>query len=217
MVLDTDATVRSGTTQFPWDDADSLWEVTLAPAITDINKALLIFDYSPGIGINGIEGHMMVKGTITNTTTLSFTRQGVGNGSGDYIDINWKLIEFSDPGTVVTKGTQNMPIVTPPQVVPVTLPGGLSFDLQRSLSVISVQGGLGTTNNYLDDNSVMAKLSSATTLDLTRRQSVIAADVDWFVVEFSPLTLTSPNGSEVWKVGKPGISLGKTRIQWLRI
>ena len=56
-----------------------------------------------------------------------------------------------------------MPIVTPPQVVPVTLPGGLSFDLQRSLSVISVQGGLGTTNNYLDDNSVMAKLSSATT------------------------------------------------------
>ena len=75
VVLDTDATVRSGTTQFPWDDADSLWEVTLAPAITDINKALLIFDYSPGIGINGIEGHMMVKGTITNTTTLSFTRQ----------------------------------------------------------------------------------------------------------------------------------------------
>ncbi|MEK7851071.1 MAG: Ser-Thr-rich GPI-anchored membrane family protein, partial [Deltaproteobacteria bacterium] len=169
----------------------------------------MIFDYSGGpgttangLGFNGIEGQLMVKGTITNTTTLSFTRQSAGGDANDYLDINWKLIEFSDPSTIVTKGTQNMPLTTPPQVVSVTLPGGLSFDLQRSLPVISVQGGSGTTSTYIDDNSVMAKMGSATTLNLTRRQSAIAADVDWFVVEFSPLTLTSPNGSEIWKVGE---------------
>ncbi|MDO8748550.1 MAG: Ser-Thr-rich GPI-anchored membrane family protein, partial [Candidatus Omnitrophota bacterium] len=210
VVMDTDASVRSGTTQFPWNDADSLWQVTLNPAIANINKALLIFDFSggpgtttDGLGINGIEGQLMVKGTITNATTLSFTRQSAGGDVNDYVDINWKLVEFSDPSTIVTKGTQNMVLTaTLPQVVPVTLPGGLSFDLQRSLPMISVQGGSGTTTTYLDDNSVMVKMGSATTLNLTRRQAAIAADVDWLVVEFSPLTLAIPNGSEIWKVGE---------------
>ena len=119
VVLDTDAAVRSGTTQFPGDDADSLWQVALNPAITDINKALLSFDYSGGPGINGAEGQLMVKGTITNATTLSFTRQSAG-AADDYIDINWRLIEFSDPSTIVTKGTQNMPATTG-LTAPVTL------------------------------------------------------------------------------------------------
>ena len=200
-VLDTDAAVRSGTTQFPWNDADNLWQVTLSPAITDINKALLSFDYSGGSQLNGIEGQLMVKGTVANTTTLSFTRQSVGGQINDYVDINWRLIEFSDPSTIVTKNTQNM-VITTGLTVPVTLPGGLSFDQQRSLAIISVQGGSGTTATYLDDNSVMAQLTSPTTLTLTRRQAIIAADVDWFAVEFSPLTLISPNGSEIWKVGE---------------
>src|SRR3989338_4963201 len=204
VVLDTDAAVRSGTTQFPWNDADSLWQITLAPAIADINKALLIFDFSGGpgttangLGFNGIEGQLMVKGIIANTTTLSFTRQSAGGDSNDYVDINWRLIEFSDPSTIVTKGTQNM-VATTGLTVPITLPGWLSFSQQRSLAVISVQGGLGTTATYLDDNSVMAQLTAPTTLTLTRRMAAIAADVDWFAVEFSPLTLTSPNGSEIW-------------------
>lgn len=53
---------------------------------------------------------------------------------------------------------------------------------------------------------VRAEITNSTTLTLERTDdpdvAEIGVDVDWFVVEFSPLTLKFPNGGELWYVGE---------------
>ncbi|MFH0796599.1 MAG: hypothetical protein V2A65_06010, partial [Candidatus Omnitrophota bacterium] len=208
VVLETDAKVRVGSVTIPNTAATSAtFNLTTnfsdpadRYAISDISKALLLFDYSPGIGINGIEAHSLTRGTINSTTELLFRRLLGSTGAGDNVDINFSLIEFSDPGTVVKKNTSNIASATlSVNITP--LPDSISVDTMRSFPYTSVSGGLTTGTDYIEDISVMAKLTTATNLNLTRGIGEIACDVDYFITQFAPLTLKTPNGNEKWVVG----------------
>ena len=205
----TDATVTKGTVQM--GGTASSVTATVSPAITDLTKAFLITTYKAGIGTgagggtgaaistmgaDGQEGLVCVRGTITNTTTLTFTRAAAGaNATNDAVDIAWYVVEFTDPSSLVQKGSTTLAAAAASATATLT-----SIDPTRSFVVLTTSGGNTAVNN-LGDSLIRGEITNATTLTLSRIATVTAATADWFVVEMPPYTLKSPNGGEVWKVG----------------
>ncbi len=90
-----------------------------------------------------------------------------------------------------------------------------SRTLVLGAATTTATGSSNTTRDYADDLGFAVELlppigaaTTSTTFASVRsgtNQSIaaaIAADVQYFVTEFTPLTVKSPNGSEVWKVGE---------------
>ncbi|MCM8801384.1 MAG: GPI anchored serine-threonine rich family protein, partial [Candidatus Omnitrophica bacterium] len=199
VVFDSDIRIRQGNAQIPYNATSVTVDLSADP-IVDINKALLFFSFTSlgGTTRQGYEGLIYPRATITDVNTLTFTRAASSTTATDVIDINWYLIEFTDNSSYVKKGSTDMAAGT--TSLPVDLSPD-SFDLTRAFPVISFSGGTAATNNYLDDIQPQADLSGSSTLTFTRGDGDIACNVDWFVVEGSPLTLKTPNGGEVWQVG----------------
>ncbi|MBU4479653.1 MAG: GPI anchored serine-threonine rich family protein, partial [Candidatus Omnitrophica bacterium] len=187
----TDAVVKSGTVTLPANQA------SVAVPISDINinKAFLVFNYMGDPLIVGVKQDLLTRGTITNTNTLTFTR-GRAATTGP-VNIAYYVVELTDPSSLVQKGSTTLAATS----LTGTAPLATSVNLSRAFPIIStsVTGG---TNLSLCDGWVRANLSAANTLSFSRMTSVIPTTIDWFVVELAPLTLTSPNGGEVRKVGE---------------
>ncbi|RKY30980.1 MAG: hypothetical protein DRP68_05550, partial [Candidatus Omnitrophota bacterium] len=198
----TDATVQKGEVTIPGDATTAT--VTLPTPITDINKAFLIFNYTGGDvtnTIDGIDAQMMVRGTITDANTLTFTRGLAGTLNEDEVYIAWYLIELTDSSSYVQKGTTSFLATDFTKAITIN-----SVDPARSFPIVSVAGGASTSCENLHNYMVRAEITDSTTLTLERTDdpdvSEIAVDADWFVVELSPLTLKTPNGGELWRVGE---------------
>ncbi|MBU1913347.1 MAG: hypothetical protein KKB22_07435, partial [Candidatus Omnitrophica bacterium] len=206
VVFEKDVNLRTGSVTLAATAASATFDLTAdftdvadRYAISDLEKALLMFDFSPGIGVSGQERHGMVRGTINSTTELLFERAATG-GTNDHVDINFEVIEFTDPSTRVKRDNQQFAIST--TTANITLPGSVTYDVERSLPIISVASGTNSsTTSYLDDLRVVAILTSGTNLYLERTTSLIIAEVRWACVEFCPLTLIAPNDGETWVVG----------------
>ncbi|MFA4991832.1 MAG: hypothetical protein WC569_04545, partial [Candidatus Omnitrophota bacterium] len=207
VVFEKDTNIRTGTVRLPYNANNVTFDLTAdfsdvndRYVISDLGRSLLLFDFSPGAGVNGQEQHGMVRGYINSTSQLLFQRANTSIGTTDYVDINFELIEFFDPSTRVKR--ENQQINASATSANITLPDSASYDITRSLPIISVASGTNTTTtSYLDDLRVEAVLTSSTNLNLTRTTSSIIAQVRWACIEFCPLTLIVPNGGESWVVG----------------
>jgi hypothetical protein len=166
-----DATVQSGTTAITNNNTF----VSVPITAVDTSKTFVVFTRRAENGINGREGRYQVRGELTNATTLTFTRAG----NSDDVDIAWFAVTLND-GTTVQRGTTTLAnnnntanVALAPAIVP-----------NRSFPIFSVSGGTNNNNNYLDDTSITADLTSTTNLRLERDSNSDSgtATVAWFVV-----------------------------------
>ncbi|MFH1062870.1 MAG: hypothetical protein V1747_08340, partial [Candidatus Omnitrophota bacterium] len=194
--FETDAVIKKGLDTIAYNQYSQT--ATVNPAITDITKSFLVFNFVGGAGLNGVESQMLPRGTITDTSTLTFVRGLNSGGTTDYVDIKWYLVELTDESSLAQKGTATLNGGT----LTGTATLSLATDLTRTAVFTSVDANTtSTTNSYLDDCSNRVAQTNGTTVTFTREESVVRNDIDWFAVEFAPLTLKIPNGGEVWQVG----------------
>lgn len=197
----TDASVRSGEVQI--GSTSSTATVALSPPITNLDKTFLIFNYTGGKITDGVEGLIETQGTITNASTLTFKRAASSVGLNREVDIAWYLVELEDE-SYVQKGS--LFFLPAEYSKAVALDAVNPIDLTRSFPIISASTGTPGGDTFLHNAKIRADITHPTTLTLSRHDDAgvaeIAAGVDWFVVEFAPLTLKNPNGGEQWKVGE---------------
>ncbi|MBU1087047.1 MAG: GPI anchored serine-threonine rich family protein, partial [Candidatus Omnitrophica bacterium] len=194
--FETDAVIKKGLETIAYTQYSQT--ATVNPAITDINKSFLVFNFVGGAGINGVESQMLPRGTITDSSTLTFARGLNSGGTTDYVDIKWYLVELTDESSLAQKGTATVNAAS----LTGTATLSSATDLTRTAVFTSVDANTtSTTNSYLDDCSNRVVQTDSTTVTFTREESVVRNDIDWFAVEFAPLTLKIPNGGEVWQVG----------------
>lgn len=163
----------------------STTSVTDTITSVDTAKSWLLFTYKCTTGASANIAQKMVRGAVTNATTLTFDKDQVGS-PGVTLDISWILIEFTDD-TVVQSASEDFTTGETQQDVTIT-----SVDTARSIAsagAISYTGGMTTLST--DDNpgvaSVTLEFTTATNLRLTRALTgSVTADIQWFVVEFKP-------------------------------
>lgn len=171
------ASVQTGDLAFGAGDSSLTDTITSV----DTTKSWLLFSYESASGTGADIGQKMMRGVITNGTTLTFDRDNTGQA----VDITWYLIEFTD-GTTVQKGSEDFTTAQTQQDVTIT-----SVDTARSIAsagAISYSGG--KTPHSAAGNpgvgTVTLELTTATNLQLTRALTgTSTADIGWFVVEFN--------------------------------
>lgn len=184
-----DCTVQSGDIAF--GTGSSSLTATLSPAITT-SKSLLLFNYNSAAGTSANIGQKMMRGVITNTTTLTFDR---GN-TGQTINLTWFLIEFTD-NTATQRG--NRAVIASDVTIDITIS---SVDTAKSIALAAGRNSMsGRTGRSNDDNPSGAtfkfNFSSATNLQLIRDISgmtnTLTADVYWQVITFEIVSTTYLN------------------------
>lgn len=143
---------------------------TLNVELLDTGKAFMVFgvkgdDASPEFGC--------IRGQITNTTTLTFTRKTAA--ASPAITIRWYVAEFTS-GVSVQRGTEAMSDPSMPHDITIS-----SVDTSKAFPIISYERN-GST--YAEDDYTKAKITSSTNLQLNA-QDTYTSDVDWQVVEFT--------------------------------
>jgi len=189
----TDTNVISGTGQIAATSASVT--LTPSPVIADIDKAFLIFNYTPNNTADGLVENILVRGKINDPAgDLTFTRAAVGT-AGDTIDIAWYVVEFLDDSSNVQRGSAALAGASTTAAI------SPAVDLARAFPLVTSSGGSGTFG--LDDGFVRGNLTSGSllTLDRTLGGQTGTANVEWQVVEFSPITVKTPNNGEVFSGG----------------
>ncbi|RLI07232.1 hypothetical protein DRO24_03440, partial [Candidatus Bathyarchaeota archaeon] len=183
----TDVNIQSGTATIP-NGATTSGAISITSV--DPNKSFLIF--SSALDGNPDPDDALIRGSITdNGATITFNRTGnVGN-----VTIPWFVIEFTDESSTVQAGSITLPSGTVSDNVTLT-----EIDLSRAFPI---RFGTGGGSKDMGSAMIAAELTTTTNLALSRAESATGTDayIDWQAVELSPLTLTSPNGGEVWQVG----------------
>jgi len=196
------AKVQSGDASFTAVDAIK------TAAITTVNpaKSWLIYSYQSQAGTTANIGQKLVRGVITDPTTLTFDR----GQTGQAIDLTWYLVEFTDD-TAVVHGTESFGAAETQRDVTIT-----SVDLTRTLATAGYFMRGGKTTYSANDNPgvgwVTTNLTSETTLQIRRGTTGSAtADVGWFVVSF-PQPPAAPTGLSANDV--PGDEGGSVDLTW---
>ena len=171
----TDAAVQTGAVSFATGDSSK------TATITSVNtsKSWLIYSYTSPSGTTTDIGQKLVRGVITNSTTLTFDR----DNTGQTISLTWYLVEFTD-GTTVQQGSQAF----------------TSAETQKDVTINSVEttwtiaaGGYfargGKSPYSADDQPAVGwftqELTSATNLRITRGiTGSVTADKGWSVIQF---------------------------------
>ena len=102
------ASVQTGDVAFAFTDTSKT--VTL-PTPASMSKSWLLYTYSCGAiaataPTSANIGNKLVRGVMTNATTLTFDRSNIGAAATDVINLTWYLVTFSD-ATYVQQGNQS--------------------------------------------------------------------------------------------------------------
>ena len=183
-----DAGIQKGDVSFGSGDASQ----TASISSVDTGKSWLVHSYKAHTGTTANIGQKLIRGRMTNATTLTFDR----NNTGAIADVTWYVVEFSDLTTVqhnsqsfTTSETQKDVTITTVDTGEAIGAGGHSMRAGRSAYSADDNPGVGW---FTFD------LTSATNLRITRGLTGSAtADVGWSVVEFNQagFTVTESGGS----------------------
>ena len=208
-----DANVRSGDVAFTATDGSRT--AALAPAVNTA-KSWLIYSYETTPNSIPDIGQYLVRGQLTDSTTLTFDRSNTGTVG---LTLSWYLVEFTDASTVQS-GSQAF--LTADTAIDVTLP--LPAPPGTSMALGGGDYQRGGRSSYSADDIVGVgwfnfDLTASSNLRITRGAGGLApADVGWFVVTFSAstaVTLVSfeaaPSDGAVdltWRTGSEVDNLG---------
>ena len=167
------ASVQSGVTTITSTNTSAT--ATIAPV--DTAKSFLLLNVRANALTNGNEDQYYVRGTITNSTTVTFNRK-VGTNS---VDVSWFAVEMIDASTV-QKGTVSA--ATTETQLNATLSPAVDTSLTVPFISSSVTGS-GTADQ--DSGSYTPTFTATTNLQVQRGSAQSRpSDVDWFVVQFAP-------------------------------
>lgn len=146
----------------------------------DPARTFLVLSYRGAVAADGAEDNYMVNGTVTNSTTLTFSRQGT---PANAVNVAWFAVTMVD-GTAVQRGTVVSGVGPATLNVPIT-----AVDLTRTVPFISASGGGGGATADLDSTSWTTQFTTTTNLQLARfnvaTTTGTTSTVAWFVVQFS--------------------------------
>jgi Peptidase family C25/Right handed beta helix region len=175
-----DSAVQTGSLVF--SDVDLSRTATLGAAV-NVDKSWLLFNYRCDVSCpdDNNMGPKMLRGRITNGTTLTFDR--TVTAAGEALAVSWYLIEFTDQ-TIVRSGSTNFGNAD-------TQRGAVIAPVTPGASIVTAGGAYhrgGRTSISTDDqigtSSVTLDLVNATTLLMRRGATGATADIGWFVVSF---------------------------------
>ena len=191
--------VKSGVITIPYNGAEAVVDLSKDP-LKDVDKTFLIFNYSAGAAIEGKPELLMLKGTVAGKDTLVFSRAAKGEAAEQNIEIAWYAVELLDEVSNVQKGAVKIGRGSESIEVKLKYP----VDQKRAFPIISVSASR-ATGAALTDCLVAAELSGRVTkvdrLALTRVNTANELNLNWFVVELSPISLKLPE-KETWQVGQ---------------
>lgn len=168
----------------------------------DTTKSFLVMSRRGAGASNGIEAEYQVRGELTNTTTLTFTRGTTTNS----VDIAWEVVSLSD-GSTVQKNTTSTAATTD-ATLNATL--SLAIDTLRTVPFISASGASGTSTASLDETSWTASLTTTTNLQFQRTGTGTNGSVAWFVVQFFTCPPAPPDVAYVAATAQSG----QVTVQW---
>lgn len=167
-----DCRTHSGTTSIVNGSMTSV--VSLAIPISDVSQAFLMTSYSGAGSAQNAENHM-ISSTITNSTTLTFTRGGTNSDA----EVSYSLIECYRGEFEVQRGR--------------TAIASGSNSATDSVSSVDTDDSMVIVSNYSNDSSanqqtslVTGELLNSTTVLFERADSpTVTSTVDWQVIEFA--------------------------------
>ncbi len=169
-----DAVVQRGTNSLASGDASRTATVTTV----DLAKSWLVYSYSTVDGDPNDIGQKLVRGLVSDPTTLTFDR----SSTGQTVDLSWELVEFTDDTIVrhasaAFSGTDSVRDVTIAAVNPA-----------RSIAVggTTLFGGRSsyTSNDNPGVGWFTTELTSSTNLRIRRGAALAPADLGWFVIHW---------------------------------
>ncbi len=169
-----DATVQRGTTSLASGDASRSATV----AAVDTTTSWLVYSHSTDNGSSSDIGQKLVRGIVTNGTTLTFDRSSTGQA----MDVSWELIEFTDATTVQRDNAAFSGAAT-------TVNASItSVDPSRSIGVggYDLFGGRSayTSNDNPGVGWFTTRLTTATNLQVRRDAALATADLGWSVIHW---------------------------------
>ena len=174
----TGATAHTGDVSFT--AGQSSRTATISSVVT--SQSWLFYNYNTVTQGTTLDiGQKLVRGAITNATTLTFDR----NNTGEPLDLTWYLVEFGD-GTKVQHNSQSFTSAETQKDVTIN-------SVATSSSIATAGGSYmrgGRSPYSTDDNPGVGwftlDLTSATNLRITRGATgSTTADVGWSVIQFS--------------------------------
>ena len=169
-----EAVVQRGTTSFGSGDASRTAVVTAV----DPAKSWLVYNHSTVDGSANNIGQKLVRGLVTDPTTLTFDR----SSTGQTMDLAWELVEFTD-STEVQHASANFTTSTTTRDVTVA-----AVDPTRSIAVggTTLFGGRSayTSNDNPGVGWFTTRLTSSTNLRVQRDAALATADLGWFVIHW---------------------------------
>ncbi|MEM9132958.1 MAG: hypothetical protein AAF962_18850, partial [Actinomycetota bacterium] len=169
-----EAIVQRGTTTLGGGDATRT--ATVSPV--DTTRAWLTYNLATQSGTGADIGQKLVRGTVDDATTLSFDRLN----TGQQVDVDWQLIEFTDSTEVQVGNASFGPTdsTVDAAVTPV--------DPGRTIVSGGANGYGGRTDLATDDNPghgwFTTVLAAADTLQVRRGATGSTADLAWFAIEW---------------------------------
>ena len=170
-----DATVQSGTVAFGTTESSDTATITAV----DTSKSWLAYTVTSTDGTATDIGQKMIRGRLTNSTTLTFDRYNTGQA----MEVTWYLVEFTD-STEVQHSSASFASGTSTATATLATP----VDRSRSIATGGYLGYGGRTTYNTDDNPgygwFTTDLVSATELEIRRGVTGASADLGWFAIEW---------------------------------
>lgn len=161
--------VQSGTT--------TLSGTSTSTSISSVSESstFLIFNTKASSDVDGYENRYYVGGTITDSSTITFSR-GSNNGS---VDISWFAVEMLD-STNIQKGSVSSSNQT-------TFTSTLSTSVDTSKTMILVSNTVGNSNTSSQDSGTFSSIfNSSTEIEFERaNHENNTTTINWFTVEFN--------------------------------
>ncbi|MCP4967152.1 MAG: tandem-95 repeat protein, partial [bacterium] len=169
-----DAVVQSGDVSFASGDAVR----TATVSSVDPTKSWLVYGYRTESSSNANIGEKLIRGQVTDSTTLMFDRSTTGTTN----ELSWFLVEFQD-STEVQHASVAFASSGTTQDVTIS-----SVDPARSIAVGGYQMTGGRSPYTSDDRAGVAwftlDLTASTNLQVQRDAALATADLGWFVVHW---------------------------------
>ena len=185
-----DSFVQTGDLSF--SSGQSSRTATLAQSV-NTSKSWLIYNFKSDSGTVTNIGQKLVRGEITNGTTLTFDRDNTGQN----VNLTWFLVEFAD-ATLVQHDNQSFTNAETQKDVTIN-----GVTTAKSIADGGYFGRGGKSPYSSDDNPGVGwftlDLTSSTNLQITRAiTGSSTADIYWSVVEFCSATdvIVSASGTQ---------------------
>ena len=175
------ANVRSGTVTLA--NGNSNTTAALGNTV-NLASSFLIFNYKAASAIGGFETDYYVRGSYSNSSTLSFTRRG----NNQTVDISWFAVEMGD-GTTVQSGSTTITGTGGGTNTSITDTLGSSVATTKSMIVFSNDTQSGSSSDATQDSGTYTSTFILPTptnqIQFTRNNDENNdATLDWFVISF---------------------------------